>query len=115
MVRPLQVAYSCLFRQNATNPGGHSMVCTSGKARSSRGRRILTANCPAVDHIHRSRHSQVADQVGRADIYRREVLMAIERTVPGSGRFLAGLHLTSMLRSIRQPIRRVSPHRRAFG
>ena len=34
----------------------------------------------------------IADQVRTGGHYRREVLFAIERSVPGSGRFLAGLY-----------------------
>jgi len=34
----------------------------------------------------------IADQVRTGGHYRREVLFAIERNVPGSVRFLAGLH-----------------------
>jgi hypothetical protein len=34
----------------------------------------------------------IADQVRTGGHYRREVLFAIERSVPGSGRVLAGLY-----------------------
>ena len=34
----------------------------------------------------------IADQVRSGGHYRREVLFAIERSVPGSGRLLGGLH-----------------------
>jgi hypothetical protein len=34
----------------------------------------------------------ITDQVRTGGHYRREVLFAIERSVPGAGRFLASLH-----------------------
>jgi hypothetical protein len=56
----------------------------AGKDRGARMRLALFVTATAV--------MLIADQVRTGGYYRREVLYAIERSVPGSGRVLAALY-----------------------